>query len=342
MGRNVSIKDLAQAAGVSHTTISRALRNSPLISLEVRRQVQQLAREMDYVPNTLAQSLKTNRTATIGVVVTTISDPFVGRVVRGIEDVAQRERLSVFLSASYNDPEREMEIIQTFHQRRVDGILLESSSLNGASAFSSDGIPTVLINPQAEIPLESVHSVAVDDEAGARLAVAHLLSLGHRRVGFIGAGNRPRSNRLRLEAYRQTLLEAGIQPRPEEVRVAPAARHYHSDDVEDGQRFAAELITLGVSALFCYNDMFAVGALLACRARGIAVPGQVSIAGFDDVELAQYVSPALTTVHQPKLLLGQCAMEMLLNLLAGRMVQSATLAPELVVRASTARLQPGL
>jgi DNA-binding LacI/PurR family transcriptional regulator len=335
VGRNVSIKDLAQAAGVSHTTVSRALRNSPLISKELRLQIHQLARDMDYVPNTIAQSLKNRRTATIGVVVTTISDPFVGRVVRGIEDVAQRERQSVILSASYNDPEREREIIQTFHQRRVDGILLESSSLNGASAFSSDAIPTVLINPQAEIALENVHSVAVDDELGARLAVEFLVRLGHRSIGFIGAGNRPRSNRIRRQAYHAALHAAGIEPPESWERSAPADHRYHSDDVADGQQYATELVNAGVSAIFCYNDMFAVGALLACRACGVHVPEDLSIIGFDDIELAQYVSPALTTVHQPKLLLGQCAMGMLMDLLAGSAVQNTTLEPELVLRAST-------
>jgi DNA-binding LacI/PurR family transcriptional regulator len=338
MGRNVSIKDLAQAAGVSHTTISRALRNSPLISSEVRETVQRLAREMEYVPNTIAQSLKTNRTASIGVVVTTIADPFVGRVVRGIEDVAQRERQSVLLSASYNDPEREMEIIRTFHQRRVDGIILESSRLDGASAFSSDAIPTVLINPQAEIPLDTVHSVAVDDYSGACLAAEHLLSLGHRCIGYIGAGNRPRSNRIRLQAFQDALRRAGVEPRPDWLRNVSGEVNAHGDDVADGQRYVSELAAAGVSAIFCYNDMIAVGALMACRAMGMAVPADISITGFDDIELAQYVSPALTSVHQPKLQLGQHAMEMLLSLLAGRSVANRILAPELVLRASTARL----
>src|SRR5512142_180224 len=129
MTRRVSIQDIAQAAGVSHTTVSRALRDSPLISAEVRQQIHKLAHEMGYIPNAVAQSLRGQRTSTVGLVVTTISDPFVGRVVRGVEEVAQHEKLSLFLSVSNNDPDRELAVIETFHRRRVDGIIVAASRM---------------------------------------------------------------------------------------------------------------------------------------------------------------------------------------------------------------------
>ena len=337
MDHKVSIKDIAQVAGVSHTTISRALRNSPLISDEVRESIQKLAQEMGYVPNTVAQSLKTNRTSTVGVVVTTIADPFVGRLMRGIEDVAQRSNQSIFLSASYNDSEREAEIIQTFRQRQVDGIIIASSKITpqGIDNLQTKGIPTVLVNQQADAAFDAIHSVSVDDYAGAYQAVEHLLELGHCRIGYIGAGNRPRSNRIRFQAYQEALRQAGIEPQGAWVRMASPEHRYHSDDVTDGQALAESLFETNLTALFCYNDMIAIGVLMACRERGIAVPGQLSVMGFDGIELAQYVTPALTTIHQPKLRLGQAAMEMLIDVLAGRTVENSIISPELIIRHST-------
>src|SRR5947209_4704001 len=122
-----SIQDIAQAAGVSHSTVSRALRNSPLISVDVRERIQRLAHEMGYTPNAIAQSLQTRQTSTIGLVVTSIADPFFSDVVKGVEEVTRAAGFSVFLSATHNDPDQEMAIIETFHRRRVDGNLIASS-----------------------------------------------------------------------------------------------------------------------------------------------------------------------------------------------------------------------
>lgn len=342
MTRTISIQDIAQAAGVSHTTVSRALRDSPLISVEVRERIQHMAQEMGYIPNAVAQSLRGERTNTIGLVVTSIADPFVGRVVRGVEEVAQRYQLSLFLSVSQNDPDRELAVIENLHRRRVDGVIVAAARLSAQheQRLANMNVPTVLINHQAETGLEHTHTVFVDDYHGAKSAVEYLLGLGHRAIGYLGAESRPRSNRARLEAYRDVLSDAGIPFDDALVRMAPPEHHFHSDDVQDGQEQLIALVKAGVTAVFCYNDMMAVGALMACRALGVSVPEQLSIVGFDDVDLAQFVTPPLTTVHQPKLRLGQVAMEMLMDLLAGRPVQDHLLPTELVLRASTAAPAP--
>ena len=335
--RTVSIQDVAHAAGVSHTTVSRALRDSPLISAEVRQKIHKLAQEMGYIPNAVAQSLRGQRTNTIGLVVTTIADPFVGRVVRGIEEVAQKFHLTLILSVSDNDPDREVAVIENLHRRRVDGIIIAAAQLTGQHEKSLAGIhvPTVLINHQAEELFEHLHSVSVDDYSGAVQAVEHLTQEGHRAIGYLGAGNRARSNRARMQGYRDALAAAGIEASTEWVRTAPSEHRYHSDDVRAGQQLLPELIAAGVTAVFCFNDMVAVGALLACRALGVAVPDQLSLVGFDDNELAQFVTPPLSTVHQPKLRLGQMAMEMLLDLLDDHPVQDHVLPTELVIRGSS-------
>jgi LacI family transcriptional regulator/LacI family repressor for deo operon, udp, cdd, tsx, nupC, and nupG len=336
--QSVSIEDIARRAGVSHSTVSRALRDSPLISVAMREQIQGLARELGYTPNAIALCQQGHRRYTIGLVVTSISDPFLADVVKGVEEVARTANLSVFLSASHNDAEQEMMVIETFHRRRVDGILVAASQITSdhAERLARINVPTVLINHEAETQYDLLHSAAVDDYQGARLAVEHLLGLGHRAIGYIGAGNRPKSNRRRLEGYRDALLQAGVQINARWQAIASAEDYLHHDDVAAGQILLARLLETQVTAIFCYNDMIALGALLACRTRAVAVPGALSIIGFDDVEIAKYMAPPLTTMHQPKATLGRMAMQMLLDLLDQRPVQNYVIPPTLVQRGSTA------
>lgn len=338
----VSIQDIAASAGVSHSTVSRALHDSPLISPAMRRRIQQLAAEMGYSPNAVAQSLKGQRTNTVGLVITSIADPFVGRVVRGIEDVAQAANVSLFLSVSRNDPERELEIVETFHRRRVDGVISATAQIRGAYVrrLAQFRLPAVLINQQAEPGADHLLSVDADDYAGARQAVAHLLDLGHRAIAYLGVANRHQSNLRRSQGYRDALLAGGVNPHPAWSRIIPAQRFHADDDVAAAQSLLPDLLRTGVTAVFCYNDLVATGVLLGCRELGLRVPDALSVVGYDDVDLARYVTPSLTTVHQPKLRLGQLAMQLLLDLLDDRPVADQLLPVELVVRASTAPPPP--
>lgn len=337
MKPSISIRDIAREAGVSHTTVSRALRDSSLVRAEVREYIQRLANDMGYTPNAVAQSLKTQKTNTVGLVVTTIADPFVGRVVRGIEEVAQSANFSVFLADSYNDPSKEMAIVETFYRRRVDGIIIAASRISEqyTDQLARFNRPTVIINQQEEIEFSRLHSLSIDDYKGGQLATEHLIDLGHLSIAYLGVGNRPRSNRLRMEGYRDALQSAGIHFQAEWVKIASPEFRYHSDDVAGGRMLLPALLKSGVSAVFCYNDMTAVGAMLACRDLGVSVPEDLSIIGFDDIEIAQYVTPPLTTIHQPKLRLGQMAMQMLLDLLADRPVLDQVLPLDLFQRETT-------
>ncbi len=344
--RPVSIADIARAAGVSHSTVSRALRDSPLISPDMRARVHTLATEMGYTPNALAQSLQTRRSHTLGLVVTSIADPFFTDVVKGVEEVARPAHFSVFLSASYNDPDQEMAVIETFHRRRVDGILVASLriSSNYEERLSRIKVPTVLVNNEANSSTQMLHWVMVDDQLGARLATEHLLRLGHRAIGYLGVDTRPRSNRQRLEGYRRTLDAADLSP-PDAWIALPGGAGVGgaAEDVTDvaiGRALLPQLLAAGVTAIFCFNDMVAVGALLACKDRGLDVPGDLSIVGFDDIELARYMTPPLTTIQQPRVRLGNLATQLLLDLLAGRAVQNHVLPPQLIERASTTAWVP--
>lgn len=335
----VSIKDIARAAGVSFSTVSRALHDSPLISEEVRARVQELARTMGYSPNALAQGLQARLTHSIGLIITTIADPFFMEVVSGVEQSARQAGFSVFLAMSNNDPEQEIQILETFNRRRVDGVILAASRIGSdyANRLERIQIPVVMINNQAEGQYKNLYSVSVDDYAGGCMAMEHLIALGHRKIGYIGVSNRPGSNGRRMKSYFLALQKHGIVAQPDWVCLDESVHNEDlSGDIRVGQSLAPKLIKAGVTAIFCYCDTVAAGALLACRRLGVDVPGQLSVIGFDDNVLCEIVSPSLSTIHQPKIEMGQMAMQMLLNSFRGEDVQDCLWQPTLVVRESTA------
>lgn len=336
--QRVSIKDIARAAGVSYSTVSRALNGSSLVNEKTRVRIQRLAEELNYTPNAVAKSLQTRRTDTIGLVVTSIDDPFFPDIVKGVEDVARTAGRSVFLSVSYNDPETEMQAIETFHRRRVDGILMASSRIGSdyVERLRQIDVPVVLIQNEAEGEHAFLHSVIADDRAGARLAVDRLLELGHRKIGYVGVTDRRQSNARRRAGYREALAAAGVTPEATWTAIATLDTLQEHGDVEAGQRLGARLLDAGITAVFCYNDMIAIGVMGACRERGRVVPAECSVVGFDNIEPAQYVTPPLTTIHLPKHEMGRMGMQMLLDLLDDRSVEDGVLPPTLVQRESTA------
>ena len=333
---SVSIYDIAKKAKLAPSTISRALQDHPRIGAETKTRVRALAKEMGYVPSTVARSLTANQTWTIGMVVVAISDPFMGRIVEGVEQVAIGAGFNVILSTSQNDRQREIAVIDVLQQRRVDGIIVVASHLfdRYRHYFDRIEVPIVMIDEQE--PGGVIHSVAVDDLGGARLAVEHLLALGHRRIGYVGVTNRPKSNQHRLKGYQEALQAAGITPDPTLI----FASNHIEDHAKRGEASLEPLSAAGATAIFFYNDMTAIGVLSACYKRGFSVPDDLSVVGFDDIDMAAYTIPPLTTIRQPRLELGQRAMQMILDLLAGQTPENQLISGELVVRETTAGLSP--
>ncbi len=329
----VTIKDIAKVAGVSHTTVSRALKGHSAISTETTERIQKIAQQMGYTPSAVAQSLLTQKTMTIGMVVTTIADPFIVKVVEGVESVAQAAKYSVFLTTSHNNPDQEIAVVETLHRRRVDAIIITASRVGSLYKPQLDKIqvPIVLINNQEEG--EYLHSVAADDVQGAQLAIEHLISLGHKRIGYLGVNNRPRSDKRRMVGYQAALEQAGIEFDP------ALTFHPESDYTNRGQKGLTYFLKAQATAIFCFNDLTAMGLLRACREQGVVVPDQLSVVGFDGIEFATFVTPSLTTIAQPRLTLGQTAMNMTLSLIENRYAQDQVLPTQLVVRESTSTLK---
>jgi DNA-binding LacI/PurR family transcriptional regulator len=330
----VSIKDIAKVARVSHSTVSRALANSPLIPDETRRRIQRIAQRKGYSPNAIARGLVTQRTQAIGVVVTSIEDPFVAQIVRGIEEVAGNHGYRVFLATSHNDPARELSVVTALREWRVDGVIVAASrvgSLYGPH-LQRIGVPIVLINNQH--PGTFIHTIAVDDAQGAKLATNHLISLGHRVIGHVRGPANHRASQNRLAGYRSALKQAGIAFDPTLVASA--------NGLADGGEQILQLLSHAPrpTAVFCYNDMTAIGALAVLKPNNVRVPDDISLVGFDDIPFATYVDPPLTTIRQPMMDMGQRAMHMALTLMneTKLQVQNLVISGELVVRASAARM----
>ncbi len=340
MARRVSIMDIAARAGVSHTTVSRALRGHTRISAVVRYRIAALADEMGYVPNAIAQSLKQQHTSTIGVVVSDMADPFWGEVVKGIDDVCAANDQSLLLHTAAHDAAQQLKAIQRLQQRRVDGIIVVDSQLEPRDVrqIEQDATPTVFINSQRTLESTSFRSVTIDNYAGGELAAHHLATLGHQTYAYFGSHKRPGSNLQRVTGFIDTLVTHGI----ERSKIFRTECDADIADIEGGYTMAQALHEPDVTAVFCYNDAIALGALAGFRAKGIAVPHQISIVGFDDLAMSRYSWPPLTTVAQPKALLGQTAMHILATLIDGHAVLDAVLVPTLIARDSSMSLLKGL
>lgn len=340
----VSIKDIAKAAGVSHSTVSRALGDSPLVSAETRVRIQELAREMGYSPDAQARSLVMGRTRTIGLVVTTITDPFIAEIVQAIESTAHDDGYSVILASSNDQSEREIAAVEMLQSKRVDGVIVTSSRVGALyqDHLNRLGVPVVLVNSHRQQLGPYTFSISVDNRHGACLATQHLIRLGHRRIGYV-TGAADHSDDLERQAgYAQALAKADIVL-DESLIVSGTGR------VGGGQRSLPLLMDVDEppTAVFCYNDMTAIGVLCAARQASLSVPGDLAVVGFDDIPFASLIDPPLTTVAQPIRKMGKRAVKMVLDLIgdgdpAHAKVSNVVMQGKLVVRQSSRAMVPSM
>jgi len=323
--------DVAREAGVSLMTVSRVINNKGDVSPTTRQHVLEVVEQLGYRPSGIARGLATHRTGTLGLVVIDVANPFFADVARGAEQQAYAEGYNVFLCNTDEDPLREVAVLQSLEEKRVDGVVLCSSRLDESElqAALAPHPAAVLVNRRLEG--NGAGSVLIDDETGGWMATQHLLHVGHQAIGFLAGPPASHSGRERAKGYRAALAAAGLS-------YNPTWTSHCSPVVQGGQETAGELLTTypELTALFCYNDLVAVGALRACADLGRRVPDDLAIVGFDDISLAALVTPPLTTCRVPRHELGAQAMQLLLNQIDGCLegYEEVVFRPELVIRAS--------
>lgn len=330
---SVTIKDVAKQANVSVATVSRALNGHENVAEAVRKRVLSVANELRYSPHHAARSLSSRRTHTIGVVLPDLYGEFFSELMRGIDHVARERGLHLLVSSYHGNPQEQGAALRAM-RGRVDGLLVMSPFVDDTQSLRenlADGMPAVLMNSAvggAEQP-----AVSVDNYGGAREMVRHLAGAGHRRIAFIAGPEDNFDARERLRGYRDELAAClpGAQP-----WILPG-----SFDEASGHRAGVALLEAGgrPDAVFAANDMMALGCLFALSHAGLRVPGDIAIAGFDDIPLARYVHPPLTTMRVDIAELGGRALRVLLARAAKEelgMADAGPLVPELMVRDSSA------
>jgi len=325
----VTIKDVAREAKVSVATVSRVLNGSGPVSDETRRRIREVAGRMRYVPHSGARSLITSKTQTLGVLLPDLYGEFFSEVIRGMDDTAQKNGFHLLISRAYADRHGIETAIRAM-RGRVDGVVAMSPDLDAESLLNLPStIPVVLL---CSVPRgNEIDSLTIQNCRGAKEMVSHLISLGHRRIAIIKGAPRNYDAAERLRGYRTALREAGILPDHSLERAGNFTE-------AAGYSAALELLALKdrPTAIFAANDSMAIGALTALREKGLCVPDDVAVAGFDDIPLARYMNPPLSTVHVDISQLGERAAALLLASLRknNRPHQQLLLTTTLVIRAS--------
>jgi len=337
-----TLLDIAKIAKVAPMTVSRVINDSGYVSAEVRQRVQRAIDKLDYHPNALARSLKSQRTHVVGILLPDIKNPFSAELAGSIQQVLLERGYSAFLCTTEQSVQRELAGLSAFFDHRVAGIVvatLETKSGDEAlERFTRRGMPIVAVG--REPGLSTVDRVTANHWRGAFDAVEHLISLGHRRIAYIGASALHARRLRRFEGFCDALHEHGLDLRDEWI-VGPASDSGPGySTLADGYAGMQRLLDLSrqPTAIFARNDFTAMGALSAARDRGLSIPGDLAIVGFDNVPLAAFTTPPLTTVEQPTAEQGRRAAQMLLERIEGEVEgehREVCFDCRLIVRAST-------
>lgn len=327
MASGVSIYDVANRAGVSLGTVSRVLNGAPTVGVVTREKVERAIEDLGYRPSPIARSLARGATGTLAMLVPELNNPLFGDLAEGAQDAADESDNVVLVYGTNGDPVRERRYIDSMLDRNVDGLILVGSILPNAELKTLVGrLPVVQIGRQQDIP--GARTVDVDHEQGARTAVQHLLSLGHRRIGMIEGATDNRAVDDRGRGYHAALDAAGVPERERVVVRAPT-------NEAGGAAAMEQLLDLDASftAVYAVTDLMALGALSALERNGVSVPSEMSVIGFDDIRISMHLPVPLTTVRQPSRDLGAAAVQLALEGMDG---ESRILPTELMVRSSTA------
>jgi LacI family transcriptional regulator len=330
--RRASVSDVARRAQVSVGTVSNVLNRPDRVSPATRERVLAAIDDLSFVPNGSARQLRAGTITTVGAIVLDIANPFFTDVARGIEDRLARDDYTLMVASSEEDPERESRYLRLFEEHGVRGVMVVPATdrVDHLLALRERGVGVVLLDRPAPTP--DLSSVAVDDVRGGELAAQHLLDQGHTRVAFLNGPHSIRQCADRLRGVEHALAAAGLDPAEHLTEIT-----LPSLNADGGEAATRALLARDdrPTALFCVNDLAALGALRTLRREGVDVPGEVAVVGYDDVAFAAELATPLTSVRQPTHLLGERAADLLLR---GREApaEQVVFQPELVVRASSA------
>jgi LacI family transcriptional regulator len=329
------MSDVAYQAGVSLMTVSRVINNKGDVSSETRQRVQDVIKELGYSPSGIARSLAGGQTYTIGLVVPDIANPYFSGVAHGVAQVAYDEGFSVLLCDSEEQPTRELALLEVLEEKRVDGVVVAAPRSPNKKL-----LPLLKRHPNAVIvnrlfngdeASAALGYVINDDRAGGYMITQHLLNHNHRSIGFLAGPEASFGSYRRHIGYRTALKDHGVEYDPELIRHCPPT-------VEGGRQVAIQLIQEHpeISALFCYNDLVAIGVLQCCYHLGRKVPDDLAIIGYDDIPMASWVTPALTTCHVAFEEMGKLAIQLLIDHISGctESCENIVMQPDLIVRAS--------
>ncbi len=332
-----TIRDIADLAGVSIATVSRVLNDRPDVAPETRENVLQVVREHGFSTNRGARGLSSGRTGMIGLTLPLVADAYFGPMLSGAAEALYERDMRIVLAPTLHEHDREVSLLERLMRGTTDGaiLMLPEESIEELRMLQRQGFPFVVVDPR-EPPPEGVACVAAMHASGAKEATEHLLALGHRRIGAIAGAPGWYATEERLLGFRAALAAAGILLDPELIV-------YSDWRMPRGTEAAEQLLALPdpPTAIFGFNDNVAIGALHAARKRGLSVPDDLSVVGFDDTELAVIVTPQLTSVRQPLAEMGRMGVSLLIRILEGQRVDAlrVELATKLVVRESTGPLR---
>ncbi|WP_169050494.1 ribose operon transcriptional repressor RbsR [Brenneria salicis] len=327
-----TMKDVARLAGVSTSTVSHVINNNRFVSEVVREKVMNAIETLNYAPSALARSLKINQTRTIGMLLTASNNPFYAELVRGVERCCYERGYSLILCNTEGDRARMSRNLETLLQKRVDGVLLMCTESHRPSPEMVSRYPYIPMVMMDWAPFEGVIDVIKDNSLlGGEMATNYLISRGYQKIACIAGPLDKTTAHNRLEGYRQAMQHAGLSI-PNEYEI------FGDFEFETGYRAMQRLLTLEErpEAVFTCNDAMAVGVYRALYQAGLSIPEDIAVIGYDDIELARYMSPPLTTIHQPKDELGELAVDTLLYRLEHPDTEPnvLVLTPELMVRES--------
>lgn len=334
---SITIVDIAKKSNVSIATVSRVINNkSEGVSVSTRKRILDVIDECGYKPNAMARGLVTKKTKTIGLIIPDITNPFFPEIARGAEDGASTKGYNVFLCNSDDSIEKENEYISALKEKCVDGIILTTSASSNQehvlSLMNSD-LPIIIIDEGLDSMDTDIPGVFVDNFEGGYLAAKHLIDLGHKKIACITGPLNLKDDRDRLEGYKKALMDA-------KINIDSSIILQGNYKIAGGVENTKKLLDKDITAIFACNDLMAYGSYQVLKSAGYKIPDDISIVGFDDVQLSAMLDPALTTIKQPAYEMGLESAKMIIKLIEGKNIRKKIIKfkPNLVVRKSTSKV----